>query len=402
MNQWFTTSHKAFQGFDEVERNIKDNVEQTDEEFAPSKSLELAFEGCIKEAEIKLNVYPNFLTDDFIFDSYSIGEFKAVYRTLLARALLRRYFVSKHEKNHSNQGYILAPKKQELVEGIVEYSNVPQVKVEAVLDDLTLDVQKAKKGLGICSFPLVFNLEEQCYFIFPNLVCLCECFDSIRKAWAMRNQELYGKRVANIVGEAMAQRIESIFRTTGFVHVRRNVSMRQFGERLPDIDVLAVWKEPGFGYAVFLCETKNTIPERFGKDFVRSISSTGFVTEAQRQVRDICEALKGKNGRNFLGLLETSFPGQKWEHCLYALYSLIVTSQNNGVFAAGKTIVDYNTFEQIVSSARGDILLIVSRMTQKELLKACRKCSEVVYEKVQIGKYSVTLPAIAFRSILQF
>lgn len=141
------------------------------------------------------------------------------------------------------------------------------------------------------------------------------------------------------------------------------------------------------------------MPEQFGKDFVRSISSTGFITEAQQQVRDICEALKG---RNFIELLKMSFPDKKWEYGMYALYSIIVTSQNNGMFAAGKTIVDCETFEQIVSSSKGDILLVVSRIKQEELIKACEKCSKVIYEKAQIGDFSITFPAIEFKSILQF
>lgn len=400
MNHWFTMSQKAFVGFDEIKRHIKDNVDQTTQEFVESDSLKKAFEGCIKEAEIKLNTYPNFLDDDFVFDSYSIGDFKAVYKVVLARALLRRYFVQKYEKNNvANHGWILAPKKEELVKGIVEFTEISEEKVSAILNDLTLDTQKTKKGHGISSFPLIFDSDENCYLLFPNSVCLCECYDSLRRAWAMRNPELYGARVANAVGDAMATRIESIFKANGFTYVKRNIDLRQFGERLPDIDVLALRKESGFGYVLFLCETKNTLPEQFGKDFVRSISSTGFVTEAKKQVEDICEALKGTN---FIDLLKKSFPDKKWEYGLYALYSLIITSQNNGVFVKGKTILDLDTFDQIVSSSKGDILLVVSRIKQDELLRACKKCSKIVYETTQIGEYSITFPVIGFKKILRF
>ena len=208
-----------------------------------------------------------------------------------------------------------------------------------------------------------------------------------------------GKKVANVIGEEMAARVEGVFRNNGFQYVKRNISLRQFGERLPDIDVLSVWKEPGFGYIAFLCETKNTIPEKFGKDFVRSISSSGSVTEAQKQIQDICKALEG---RNFYDLLKKSFPKKKWEFGTYALNSIIVTSQNNGVFTAGKTIVDCNTFEKIVSSFKGDILLILSRMKQEELIRASEKCTEIIYDQAQIGQYIVTLPTIGIKSLIEF
>ena len=191
MNQWLTDSKKAFSGFKEVEKQTKKYVELTSQELVESETLNLALDGCIKEAEIKLAAYPNFLTDEFVFDSYSLGQFKAVYKLLLARALLRRYFVQKYVKNNvEDHGFILTLKKHDLVSALTSDTGLSIAIVEAVLDDITLDLQKAKKGQGITSFPLVYNPDENYYLLFPNCFCFCECYDSLRKAWSMRNQEL--------------------------------------------------------------------------------------------------------------------------------------------------------------------------------------------------------------------
>lgn len=398
MNSWFLTSRKAFLGFDSIKRKIEKYVEKTKEEFVESKTLELAFEGCIKEAKIKLQAYPNFLTDNFIFDSYSVGQFKSVYEYILARVLLKRYFIQKHIKNKNPEhGWILAINRKEFINALSEASKVPDNLVEQILLDLTLDSEKIKKNYSTKSFPLIYNLDEDCYFLFPFITSLCECYDSLRKAWALRNPELYGEKVANTVGEELAKRVYDMFKKNGFQFEKKNVSLKQFGSRLPDIDVLSIWEEPGFGYVVFICETKNPIPEMFGKDFIRSISSTGFITKAQKQINDISKVLKGKS---FYKLLKSNFPNTKLGFGLYALNFLIVTSQNIGVFSSGKTIIDSETLERFLESSESDILKLLTCLKRENLLSACKKCSEIIYKRVNIGSFEITFPVISLKSLL--
>ena len=105
--------------------------------------------------------------------------------------------------------------------------------VEQILVDLTLDSPKIKKNYAISSFPLIYNSEEDCYFLFPIQFSLCECYDSLRRAWALRNQELYGEKVANTIGKELARRVGDMFKKFGFQFVKKNVSLKQFDPKLP-------------------------------------------------------------------------------------------------------------------------------------------------------------------------
>jgi hypothetical protein len=398
LNNWFLKSIRAFSDFKADESKIKEYVEQIQEEFVESEKLELAYEGCLREAELKLQNYQNFLLDNIVFDHYSVAQFKAVYKHILARALLRRYFVQKYEKHGvQKHGWILAPRRKQLIEALAEATSVSSSVIEKILADLTLDKLKIARGEGVTSFPLIYVPIEDFYYLFPNCVCFCDCFVSLRRAWALRDPKRYGKVVANIVGDELAKRVEHIFRTHGFVHVKRNVSLREFGERLPDVDVLSVWEELGFGHVVFLCETKNAIPEKFGKDFVRSISSKGYLTKAAKQNRDTRKALSGKN---FYRLLKKNF-GTALGFGTYALYFLNITSQNVGVFFWEGTTIDYESFESILDSSKGDILHVMQGLKRNRMIKACKKCSKIHYNKAKIGPHEVSFPVIEFASMLQ-
>jgi hypothetical protein len=398
LNNWFLKSIETFSRFKAEERKTKKNVEQIQEEFVESEKLNLAYEGCLQEAELKLTHYQNFLVDDIVFDYYSVAQFKAVYKHILARALLRRYFVQKYEKHGiPKHGWILAPSRKQFVEALAEASSVSSPLVEKILADLTLDALKIEKGQGITSFPLIYCPDEGFYYLFPNCVCLCDCFVSLRRAWALRDPERYGNNVANIVGDELAKRVELLFRTHGFVHVKRNVSLKEYGERLPDIDVFSVWEESGFGYVVFLCETKNAIPEKFGKDFVRSISSKGFLAKAAKQTREIRNAL---SGRNFYKLLMKNF-GTTLGFGTYALNFLTITSQNIGAFFWEGTTIDCESFERILKSSKGDILHVLLGLKRDKMIGACKKCSKIQHDKAKIGIYEISFPVIELTSLLQ-
>ena len=179
--------------------------------------------------------------------------------------------------------------------------------------------------------------------------------------------------------------------------MKRNVSLKEYGERLPDVDVLSVWEESGFGYVVFLCETKNAIPEKFGKDFVRSISSKGFLTRAAKQTRDIRNALSGEN---FYKLLRKNFE-TTLGFGTYALNFLTITSQNIGAFFWEGTTIDYESFERILRSSKGDILHVLLGLKRDRMIEACKKCSKIQHDRAKIGAYEVSFPVIEFTSLLQ-
>lgn len=396
LNNYFLKSIEVFSGFKAEIEKTKKYVEQTQEEFVESSSINLAYKRCLREAELKLSHYHSFLTDDIEFNGYSVGQFKSVYKHVLARALLRRYFVSKYHArgmdNHNS--YILTLDRKQFLEALVDASGCSSTVVEKIVSDLTLDEFKIGKNQGITSFPLIYCPDDDFYYLFPNCTCFCDVFISLRKAWALKNPGHYGKVVAPIVGDELAKYIERLLKANGFAYVKRNVRLKR---GIPDIDVLAVWPESGFGYVIFLCETKNPIPEKFGKDFVRSIGSKGFLTKAAKQIKDIGNAL---GPYKLHRLLTTSFPGVMFEYGKYGLNFLIITSQNIGVFFEEGVIIDYETLGRILKSSKGDILRILNGLKKDQLIQACKRCSRIRLNKSKIDKYEVQVPQIEIISLL--
>jgi len=95
LNNYFLKSIEVFSDYTENE-TIRSLVNNCKEEFKQSKEIEKAFDLCLKEADLKIKNYEGFLTEDIEFHGYSVKQFKSVYRFILARALLARYFNEKY------------------------------------------------------------------------------------------------------------------------------------------------------------------------------------------------------------------------------------------------------------------------------------------------------------------
>ena len=90
LNNYFLKSKEVFSGFRDQVKKIKQSVEQTKEEFSESSTIDFAYKGCLREAELKLSNYHSFLTDNTELDGYSVGQFRNVYTYILARAVLKK------------------------------------------------------------------------------------------------------------------------------------------------------------------------------------------------------------------------------------------------------------------------------------------------------------------------
>lgn len=399
MNNFYIKSRDVFSNFDNESKKIDQLVEDINDEFVYSKKGVEAMELCIKEAELKLSNYHPFLIDDIMFDNYSIKQFKEVYKLILARALLRRRFVSKHHKSDAfnTNSYTLILDRNEFIEALAEDINYDKEIIEDIISDITLDDFKISKHQGINKFPLIYNENEDNYIMIPNCVCFCDIFISLRKLWALRNPDKYGKVVAPIVGKELAKSVDLLLSSNGFPYVIRNYSL---GKDVPDIDVLAIWDEKDFGKVVFICETKNPIPESFGKDYVRSVDPKGFLPKAKKQldtIRDLFDPIKFRN------YLIKRYPEGGFEYGVYALNFLIITSYNIGAFfsAGDYRIIDWENFRKIIQSAEGDVLHILRSLDKELLYESCLKASKVVWIEGKVGKYNLTVPAIGLNSLME-
>lgn len=399
MNNYFLKSKDVFSSFKSESEKIKNLIGKIEDEYAYSEEIDQAFKLCIKEAELKLANYHFFLTDDIKFENYSVKQFKEVYNLILARALLRRYFVSKHHKTlgKHDHSYILILDRKQFIDALITDSGYNDDDVVDIISDITLDKFKISKHQGINTFPLIYNNIEDNYIMFPNCFCFCDVFISLRKLWALKNSDRYGKLIAPIVGNELAKNVENLLITNGFPYVIRNYSI---GKNLPDIDILAIWPEKEFGKVIFICETKNPIPEIFGKDFVRSIGSKGFLPKAKKQLDTIQKSLDPIKLRKFL---IDRYPDGEFEYGIYALNFLIITSNNIGVFYSegDYKIIDWETFNKIVKSSKGDILHILRSLNKELLFESCKKCSDVTWIQSKIGEYEVEIPVISLKSFLE-
>lgn len=186
--------------------------------------------------------------------------------------------------------------------------------------------------------------------------------------------------------------------SNGFPYCIQNVTL---GNDIPDTDNLAIWIEEGFGNVIFIIETKNQIPEKFGRDYVRSIQSEDFIVNAQKQVKKIGNYLASPN---FIKLLKQRFPKEVYSQEVHAINFIVVTAQNMGLFLKNHEVVtvDYQTFDCIVESFKGDILKILKLLKIDEMKNVAKQHSEVAQREFSIGEYQITIPVIGIKNLVKF
>lgn len=404
LNNSFLGSRELYSDY-KLGKKIESLVDEVDDEFSPSQQVFQAYEMCVKEAEIKLahDFYYSFLPDGLVFDSYSVEQFHKVYTHVAARARLRRYFLEKRVKKRlsSFPNYVRLP-KNDFVESLMEATNLDWSTVVKVLNDMTLDEFKIGKNQSISSFPLIYSPKGDFYYLFPNIVCFSNCFNSLRKLWALKDPGKYGEKIAQYVNASFVRHVSKLLRDSGFNHVISDVQLKRNFADLPDIDILAFWKEPSFGYVVFACELKSTIPETFGKDYIASVGHKGHLTEALTQIRKLHGFFL--DGKEFLELLKKSLPEDLFEYGLYGLVFLVITSHNIGVFVASKEarVIDHETLRHILRSSRGDILHLLKLLDKKEFNKICGRCYKILRKETRFGKFRVSIPMVGLSRLLQF
>lgn len=398
-NQWTVRSHFALK---EVDSDATYKlVKELEDQFKLSNKWERAFDRCMLEAKAKVNAYYSFLPDNLVFTNYSISDFKTIYQILTARALLARYFAAKHWRSSSSRvSSSITLKVKEFENALRSDTGIPMAKIRAILRDLTYDRRKAEMGFHVDMFPLLYDERQECYWLFPHMFALSNCFRSLRRLWAKEDPSRYGKIVSMAVDRAFSDRLERSFIDSGFKNTRSRVKVSDYAPGLPDIDLLVVSIEPGDMYAIQICELKNPVPEDSAKEFVASAGKKGHITKAKEQVK----RLQTLDPLKFRELMMRTFPALKFGQGVYALSYLVVTSENLGMLAPGErtTVVDYETVESVLRVAKGDVLGLLKLLDKKEWEKEARQRFKVVYLSRVVGETKVKLPTVAIKGLLSF
>jgi hypothetical protein len=97
---------------------------------------------------------------------------------------------------------------------------------------------------------------------------------------------------------------------------------------------LVISEEPTLGYVVFVCEIKSPVPPGWSKDYLRALNKDS-VSKAFHQVKAISDFLGTEPGVMFL---RQQLPAENPKHFdgfVVAVFTLIVTSSNAGMFFSG-------------------------------------------------------------------
>jgi hypothetical protein len=382
--------------FKKIEKRTKTLVNSVENEFSLSPNISQAYSLCFEEAKCRVDnqLLESFLSPNNSFDLYTVAQFKEVYTHVLARFILRRYFLEKRErKGEFVFPSCIIPNRNEFTDALAEATNINKETVQIILADMTLDKFKISKQQSISLFPLIHNPYEDLYYVFPNIVCFSHCFNGLRRLWASKDPANYGEKIAPYVNDNFMKYISNLFKEKGFVFVISGLELKKQSASLTDIDVLALWDEPHFGYIVFACELKSTIPEYFGKNYVSGVGPKGYLTKAVSQIETIHSYLGGKE---FANLIKKYLPKHLFKYGLYALNFLVITSHNTGVFVATDKVkvIDFETLSQILKFSNGDILHLLKLLDRKNMEKICTKNYRILTHESHFGELDIQIPLV--------
>ncbi|GJF30290.1 hypothetical protein KNE206_29900 [Kitasatospora sp. NE20-6] len=345
------------------------------EEFGDGEHIGKAFELTLAEARVRARLKFDLLdsaSTEVSLDKYSYENFRRVYEYLLAKALYHRYFA----RANSTWPTFQFPKDQ-LVQELVVGTGLTDAEVRLIVGDLTYSRGKKLQ-------PMYFNIVD--HPALPEYLMAAESIidDDIPahllRVQASQNPNWFLSHISNPLGDTFVDRLASVFKAGGF-YARKNVSLAAIDPTAPDIDLLVVSREETLGYYVFAIEAKATLPAYWAKDYLRSLNKGGLA-KAFSQVGGVVETLRSEGGAALLAERVLSADPNPLHDGHMVLRSLIVTSQNSGMFfeeeTSRTTIIDYRTLGQMVKASDGDVVYI------NEMLKAVREAPLPNVAKVNV------------------
>lgn len=365
-----------------IELSLRDK-----EEFGDGEHIDKAFESTLAEARVRARLKFDLLdsvSTKVSLDKYSYESFRRVYEYLLAKALYHRHFARANSTWPSFQ----FPKDQ-LMQELAIGTGLDDVEVCSIMDDLTYSPGKKLQ-------PMYFNIVDHPalpeYLMTSESIIDDDVPAHLLRVQASRDPNWFLSHVSNALGDEFVDRLASIFKAGGFF-IQKNVSLAAVDPSAPDIDLLVASREETFGYHVFAIEAKATLPAYWAKDYLRSLNKGGL-SKAFSQVRRVVETLGSESGAELLAERVLSLDPDPLGDGHIALKSLIVTSQNSGMFFEGESsriaIIDYRTLGQMVKASDGDVVYI------NEMLKAVRDAPPPNISKVnvEVAEIMVTYDAV--------
>ncbi|WP_438303349.1 hypothetical protein ACSHXN_18000 [Streptomyces sp. HUAS TT11] len=358
------------------------------EEYGSGKHIIEAFESTLAEAKVRARLKFDLLdvaSAKISLKGYGYESFRRVYEYLLAKALYHRYYA----RANSTWASFRFPKDQ-IVEELAVGTGLADSEICSILGDLTYSPDKKLQ-------PMYYNIVD--HPALPDLLMTAGSMidDDIPahllRVQASRDPNWFLSEVSNTLGDQFVDRLASMFEGAGFL-VQRNVQLTSINPKAPDIDLLVVSREETLGYFVYAVEAKATLPAYWAKDYLRSLNKGGL-SKAFDQVASVLETLGSEAGINLLAERVLSLDPTPLSDGHIVLKSLIVTSQNSGMFfekeSSGCTIVDYRTLGQMLKASDGDVVYI------NGMLKAIREAPlpEIAKMNVDVEGISVTYDVVA-------
>ncbi|WP_329453551.1 hypothetical protein OG894_44235 (plasmid) [Streptomyces sp. NBC_01724] len=358
------------------------------EEYGNGEHIMEAFESTLVEAKVRARLKFDLLdaaSAEISLKGYSYESFRRVYEYLLAKALYHRYYA----RANSTWASFQFPKDQ-IVEEIAVGTGLADSEILSILGDLTYSPNKKLQ-------PMYYNIVD--HPALPELLMTAESIidDDIPahllRVQASRDPNWFLSRVSNTLGDQFVDRLASMFEEAGFL-VQRNVQLASIDSKAPDIDLLVISREETLGYFVFAIEAKATLPAYWAKDYLRALN-TGGLSKAFDQVTSVIETLGSEAGINLLAERVLSLDPTPLSDGHIVLKSLIVTSQNSGMFfekeSSGCAIIDYRTLRQMIKASDGDVVYI------NRMLRSIREAPlpEIAKMSVDVEGISVTYDVVA-------
>ncbi len=358
------------------------------EEFGNGEHIVEAFASALAEAKVRARLKFDLLdaaSADISLKGYGYESFRRVYEYLLAKALYHRYYA----RANSTWASFQFPKDQ-IVEELVVGTGLADSEIRSILGDLTYSPNKKLQ-------PMYYNIVD--HPVLPELLMTAESIigDDIPahllRVQATRDPNWFLSRVSNTLGDQFVDRLASMFEEAGFL-VQRNVQLTSIDSKAPDIDLLVISREETLGYFVFAIEAKATLPAYWAKDYLRALNKGGL-SKAFDQVTSVLEALGSEAGSNLLAERVLSLDPTPLSDGHIVLKTLIVTSQNSGMFfekeSSGCAIIDYRTLGQMIKASDGDVVYI------NRMLKSIREAPlpEIAKMSVDVEGVSVTYDVVA-------
>lgn len=325
-------------------------------EFEEDPDLDAAEALIGAEVDHKLAAYFTILDREAPIElgGYRYDQAYAVYRHLMIKALYHRY------QAEANDEVGLVYIEPEVVEAALsQETGIDRAVVSRVLKDLIFDAEAVSDRVDASYFSLMKEGAAPGRIILrPIHFSLSEGLIQLLRVVAQRRPNVFLANVSNPLGSRFVARLKRAFDAQGF-DARPEVSVRHIDPGLPDIDLLVISHEPTLGYVFLVCEVKSPLPPLWAKDQLK-VRAPDSVSKAFRQAEAIQAFLTTPQGIGFVRGLLPDKPLEHFDDFVVMFKSLIITSDNAGMFFGHEEtpVINFRTLERLLKRSDGDMLHI--------------------------------------------